>query len=81
MRIRCTFGEYADPAQMPVLIAAVDEYTEEEWAKIPDFYREAIESSGATSTRECFIQVSDERVLALWANPVIPSLLSTEEVE
>lgn len=76
MRIRLAFGHYGDP-ETPSLIAAIDEYTEDEHGGIPDFYTNDLvghrADNGPDSVRECFIDVADDEVLALFKVPTVRS--------
>lgn len=66
MRIRLAFtDDNCDFDQMPWLIAAVDEYTEEEWGKVPDFYLDEIAKH--KNVREVNITVQDAAVRNLFA--------------
>lgn len=70
MRIRLAFSDDdTTPDQMPTMIAAVDEYTEDEWGGIPDFYKEDI--AKYKNVREVAIHVSDDAVRKLFSVPTI----------
>ena len=70
MRIRLAFSDddTAD-GEMPTLISAVDEYTEDNWGKVPDWHTK--ELSKYTNVREVTVIVRDEDVRVLFAVPTI----------
>lgn len=68
MRIRLAFtDDDTVHDEMPTLIAAVDEYTEDAWIGIPDFYRDDL--AKYRSVREVNVHLSDEVVRALFEIP------------
>jgi hypothetical protein len=77
MKIRVAFAVWdADKGKMPQVIAAVDEYTEDEWDGIPDWYQNEIESqraagAGWCDVREMFVVVPDLSVDALFEVPAV----------
>lgn len=56
---------------MPLLVSAVDEYTIDNWGRIPDWHRDAM--AAYKSVREATIHVADSQVDALFAVPAIAS--------
>jgi hypothetical protein len=79
MRIRLAFtDDNLTPDQMPNLIAAVDEYTEDEWGRLPDFYQDDV--AKCKNVREVYVHIDDNQVSALFR--LIPTLAgSTSRVE
>lgn len=72
MRIRLAFtDDDSTPDQMPLLIAAVDEYTVDNWGRIPDWYTKDV--AKYRNVREATIYVTDGQVQALFAVPAIAS--------
>lgn len=62
-----------DYGGMPSLIAAVDNYTEDNWGKVPDWYTQAVKDNTVATDiiREIFIEIPDDAVLQLFATPTI----------
>lgn len=76
MRIRLAFSnDDAVPGDMPTLIAAVDEYTEENWGKVPDFYADEI--ARYRNVREVNVQVDDNIVSDLFY--LVPTVSASVE--
>ena len=66
MNIRLAFSDdNTSSDEMPTLIAAVDEYTEDTWGCIPDFYRDEV--AKYKSVREAIIHIGDSSIVALFA--------------
>lgn len=77
MRIRLAFtDDDCAPDQMPYLVSAVDEYTEDEWNGVPDFHVTAL--NGYKRVREATIVVSDDAVAALFRVPGLAAKLEGE---
>lgn len=65
MRIRLAFtDDDTSPDEMPTLIAAVDEYTENVWGHIPDFYANTL--AEYVGVREVNVHLPDEVVRTLF---------------
>lgn len=77
MRIRLAFGYWNGDVESASLISSVDEYTEDEWNGLPDFYLDSLrkhrEENGDDTVRECFITVPDSEIQALFAVPTVKS--------
>ena len=73
MRLRVTFIHYGkDPTIMPNVLVATDEYMEDAHGSVPPYYTDMLdESSVDDGVRECFIEVPDSQILALFATPSI----------
>lgn len=55
---------------MPWVESCLDEYTEDNWQDVPDYYREVLESEDiAVIVREMVVLVPDAAVLALFDLP------------
>lgn len=78
MRIRLAFtnDDHAD-GDMPTLISAVDEYTEDNWGKVPDWYTE--ELAKYKSVREVNVLIGDEDVRNLFGVPTVAAQLEGDE--
>lgn len=77
VRIRLAFSddEGAD-GDMPTLISAVDEYTEDNWGRVPEFHKN--ELAKYRNVREVNVTVSDAAVLALFGVPNMRAQLEGE---
>lgn len=73
MRIRIAFVDYGNPGDMPNVVAAIDEYLEDEHMGLPEFYETDIKTakSGGFTVREMFVTIPDSAVLALFEPPTI----------
>lgn len=76
MKIRAAFvldSVAQKNGQMPCLVSAVDEYTEDNWGYTPDFYKEGIQgnTSEGDLVREIFIEVPDNAVVTLFKTPTV----------
>lgn len=65
MRIRLAFSDDDSDDGMPLLVSALDEYTEDNWGRVPDWHTSAIEAQ--ENVREAVIEISDDAVRALFA--------------
>jgi hypothetical protein len=83
MRIRLCFVAAPDERDAPWLLQAVDEYTEENWGKTPDWYTDAIAEHKLTNAdnliREVMIDIDDDAVTAQFAVPEIAATMDIEE--
>lgn len=78
MRIRLAFtDDDCDADQMPYLVAAVDEFTEDEWGGIPDFYKDDVAKH--KNVREVNVYVRDEDVRNLFSVPTVKVRLEGSE--
>lgn len=68
MRVRMLFSPEED-GRMPCLLDAVDEYTEDEWGRTPDFYAEKLKRY--PEAREIIVVVPDHAVLDLFKPPTV----------
>ncbi len=58
----------------PWLVSSYDEYTFDEWGRVPDYHREAIAKQGPNAEiRECIVEVDDAAIHALFDAPTIPA--------
>ena len=69
MRVRMLFQQSDDPSEMPYLVASCDEYTEDAWGELPDFWVEAVKEH--PKAREMKVIVPDHAVLDLFKVPTV----------
>lgn len=71
MRLRTAWTRHDDD-QAPWMVAAVDEVTEDEWGRTPDFYEDdVVKAGGWDAVRELVISIPDDAVHGLWAVPEV----------
>lgn len=73
MRLRVAFIHYGqDPTIMPNVLVATDEYMEDEHGGLPPYWFDMMDEAGADdAVRDCFIEVPDSQILALFATPSV----------
>jgi hypothetical protein len=70
VKIRMAFRWEPNGGDTPWLVAAVDELTEEEWGRLPDFYTEELEKDPA-NTRELIVDVPSQAIYRLIDVPTV----------
>lgn len=71
MIIRVALGKWADsPDLMPNVISATDNYAEDEWGGLPDFYVKEVNEHRASTgdVRELLLEVPDGPIAELFVN-------------
>jgi hypothetical protein len=69
--IRLAFTDDDADGGVPLLVSAVDEYTEDNWGTVPEWHVSAI--AAQTNVRECTIYVPDSQVQDLFTVRAIAS--------
>ena len=78
MRLRIAFIHYGgEESLMPNALVVTDEYMEDEHGGLPPYWFDQMgEASGDDVVRECFIEVPDEQVLALFDVPTVAGTMA-----
>ena len=70
-RVRLAFmGGPGNADDMPTVIEACDEYTEDAWNGIPDFFQEALDKD-PVNVRQIIVEIPQSAVKALFEVPVV----------
>lgn len=69
MKVRMLFQPSDDPSEWPYLVASCDEYTEDAWGELPDFWCEAVKKYPLA--REMIVRVPDVAVINLFKVPTV----------
>jgi hypothetical protein len=74
-RIRLAFSQDPDdPGSMPTVIVACDEYTEDAWQGIPEFFNDAIQDNGL-DVRTLIVAIPEAVVRELYETPVVDGIV------
>lgn len=78
MKITTAWAESEVDGEMPWLVSAYDEFTQDAWGGgVPDFYTEAVRKHGpdaegrGPNVRELIIEIPEAAVRALFEAPVV----------
>lgn len=79
MRLRVAFIHYGqDPTIMPNVLVATDEYMEDAHGDVPPYYTDMLdERSSDDAVRECFIEVPDDQIVALFETPTVRGVVTS----
>lgn len=84
MKITTAWAESEVDGEMPWLIAAYDEFTEDSWGGTPEFFTEACKKYGPDAegngprVRILVIEIPQEAVEALFEAPVVNGEVATD---
>lgn len=73
MRLRILFADYPGDS-MPNAMVVTDNYMEDEWGEIPDYFHEEwnkLEKSQDATLRVGIVEIPDKWVMALFEPPVV----------
>ena len=79
MRLRIAFIRYGnDQTLMPNVLVATDEYMEDAYGGVPAYFCDQLDEAevGVDVVRECFVEVADDDVLALFEIPVVTAAVT-----